>query len=80
MVAILVCRDSLRLMYPTVVLMFAVLGIIGWRVSRRFGWRASIPLPATAGVNQRGIIHSGCEHQHPLEEVRPDKRADRDRP
>jgi hypothetical protein len=27
------------LMYPTIVLMFAVIAIIGWRVTRRFGWR-----------------------------------------
>jgi len=27
------------LMYPTVVLMFAVIALIGWRVTRRFGWR-----------------------------------------
>jgi hypothetical protein len=26
-------------MYPTVVLMFAVLALIGWRITRRFGWR-----------------------------------------
>jgi hypothetical protein len=27
------------LIYPVVVLMFAALGLIGWRVTRRFGWR-----------------------------------------
>jgi hypothetical protein len=27
------------LMYPAVVLMFALLPLLGWRVSRRFGWR-----------------------------------------
>lgn len=27
------------LMYPVVVLMFAVLALLGWRVMRRFGWR-----------------------------------------
>jgi hypothetical protein len=27
------------LMYPVIVLMFAMLALIGWRVIRRFGWR-----------------------------------------
>jgi hypothetical protein len=27
------------LMYPAVVLMFALLPLVGWRVTRRFGWR-----------------------------------------
>ena len=27
------------LMYPVVVLLFAALALIGWRVTRRFGWR-----------------------------------------
>jgi hypothetical protein len=26
-------------MYPVVILLFAALCLIGWRVSRRFGWR-----------------------------------------
>jgi hypothetical protein len=28
-----------RLMYPLVVLVFALLALIGWRITRRFGWR-----------------------------------------
>jgi hypothetical protein len=28
-----------RLMYPLVVLMFTLLALIGWRITRRFGWR-----------------------------------------
>ena len=30
------------LMYRTVVLMFAVIALIGWRVTRRFGWRGQV--------------------------------------
>jgi hypothetical protein len=30
------------LMYPVIVLMWAVLSLIGWRVLRRFGWRGEV--------------------------------------
>jgi hypothetical protein len=30
------------LMYPAIVLMWAVLALIGWRVMRRFGWRGEM--------------------------------------
>ena len=30
------------LIYPAVVLMFATLALIGWRVTRRFGWRGQV--------------------------------------
>ena len=30
------------LMYPVVVLMFAALALVGWRVTRRFGWRGQV--------------------------------------
>jgi hypothetical protein len=30
------------LMYPLLVLMFAVLALLGWRVMRRFGWRGQV--------------------------------------
>jgi hypothetical protein len=29
-------------MYPAVVLLFAALALIGWRVTRRFGWRGQV--------------------------------------
>jgi hypothetical protein len=30
------------LMYPVVILLFAVLALFGWRVTRRFGWRGQV--------------------------------------
>jgi hypothetical protein len=30
------------LMYPVLVLMWAILSLIGWRVVRRFGWRGEV--------------------------------------
>jgi hypothetical protein len=30
------------LMYPVIILLFAALALIGWRVTRRFGWRGQV--------------------------------------
>jgi hypothetical protein len=30
------------LMYPVVILLFAALALLGWRVTRRFGWRGQV--------------------------------------
>jgi hypothetical protein len=38
------------LMYPVIVLMFAVLPLIGWRVVRRFGWRGELMFLAVIAV------------------------------
>lgn len=38
------------LMYPILVLMFAVLALIGWRVVRRFGWRGEVAFLALVTV------------------------------
>jgi len=38
------------LMYPVLVLMFAVLALIGWRVMRRFGWRGEVVFLAAVTV------------------------------
>lgn len=38
------------LMYPVLVLMFAVLSLIGWRVVRRFGWRGEVTFLALVSV------------------------------
>jgi|SRR5437867_5360220 len=37
-------------MYPALVLMFAVLPLIGWRVLRRFGWRGEVVFLAVIAV------------------------------
>ena len=34
------------LIYPLVVLVFAVIALLGWRVTRRFGWRGQLPFLA----------------------------------
>jgi hypothetical protein len=38
------------LMYPVLVLMFAVLALLGWRVVRRFGWRGAVAFLALVTV------------------------------
>lgn len=38
------------LMYPLVVLMWAVLALLGWRVMRRFGWRGQVVFLAAVTV------------------------------
>ena len=38
------------LMYPVIVLMFAMLPLIGWRVVRRFGWRGEVTFLITVTV------------------------------
>jgi hypothetical protein len=42
------------LMYPLVVLFWAVLSLIGWRVVRRFGWRGELVF--LAAVTVQGIV------------------------
>jgi hypothetical protein len=38
------------LMYPLLVLVFAILALIGWRVTRRFGWRGQAVFLAVVTV------------------------------
>jgi hypothetical protein len=38
------------LMYPLLVLVFAILALIGWRVTRRFGWRGQAVFLAAVTV------------------------------
>lgn len=37
-------------MYPALVLVFAILSLIGWRVTRRFGWRGEVVFLAVVAV------------------------------
>ena len=38
------------LLYPLLILVFAVLSLIGWRVMRRFGWRGELVFLAVVAV------------------------------
>jgi hypothetical protein len=52
------------LLYPAVVLLFAALALIGWRVTRRFGW-------ARAGRVPRCLGRFGCSAGLPMGRTSP---------
>ena len=55
------------LLYPLLILVFAVLSLIGWRVMRRFGWRGELVFLAVVAV--QGTLRDYFEAGQALEVI-----------